>query len=145
MPKRFQQQLIGDIVRRRVAVHPSRTALVWRDLEMSYLELDGVIDQVATGFRSGVKSGDRVALLLHNTREFVFCYYALARLGVVAVPLNVLYSPDGISFFVGKQLGGGRSNSAALLRTHFTKSPRTLAFTMGGGNKWRRSPTPEYY
>ena len=101
MPKRFHQQLIGDIVRRRVAVHPSRTALVWRDLEMSYLELDGVVDQVATGFRLlGVKSGDRVALLLHNTREFVFCYYALARLGVVVVPLNVLYSPEEVAFLL---------------------------------------------
>src|ERR1700694_1383416 len=98
MPKKSQQLLIGDIVRRRVAVHPSRTALVWRDLEMSYLELDGVIDQVAVGFKSlGVKSGDRVALLLHNTREFVYCYYALARLGVIAVPLYVFYSPAEVS------------------------------------------------
>jgi long-chain acyl-CoA synthetase len=101
MAKVPQQQLIGDIVRRRVAVHPSRPALVWRDLEMSYLEMDGVVDQVGTGFkRLGVKQGDRVALLLHNTREFVICYYALARLGVIAVPLNVLYNPEEVAYLI---------------------------------------------
>lgn len=101
MAKIQQQLLIGDIVRRRVAVHPSRTALIWRDLEMSYLELDGMIDQVATGFRRlGVKRGDRVALLLHNTREFVFSYYALARLGAITVPLNVLYDPEEVAYLL---------------------------------------------
>lgn len=101
MAKILQQQLIGDIVRRRVAAHPSRTALVWGDLEMSYLELDGVIDQVAVGFQHlGVGIGDRVALLLHNTREFVFCYYALARLGAIAVPLNVLYNSDEVAYLL---------------------------------------------
>lgn len=101
MAKIQQQLLIGDIVRRRVAVHPSRAALVWRDLELSYLELDGVIDQVATGFRRlGVKRGDRVALLLHNTREFVFSFYALARLGAITVPLNVLYDPEEVAYLL---------------------------------------------
>ncbi len=43
----------------------------------------------------GLHPGDRIALLLGNTYEFVVAYYAIARAGLVVVPLNPAYtSPE---------------------------------------------------
>lgn len=43
----------------------------------------------------GLKSGDKVALLLYNTQSFVLSYFALLGLGVVVIPLNTrLTAPE---------------------------------------------------
>jgi crotonobetaine/carnitine-CoA ligase len=45
--------------------------------------------RVASGFRGlGLESGDRVALMLDNTLEFVETWFGLAAAGLVQVPLN---------------------------------------------------------
>ncbi len=38
--------------------------------------------------RAGVVKGDKVALVLPNVPEFFYFYFAAAKLGAVAVPLN---------------------------------------------------------
>ncbi|NIQ53096.1 MAG: AMP-binding protein, partial [Gammaproteobacteria bacterium] len=51
--------------------------------------------RMAAGLRErGVEPGDHVALMLSNGPEFLFLVFALARLGAVAVPLNVSYKGD---------------------------------------------------
>ena len=46
----------------------------------------------------GVRSGDRVALLLHNRIEFVEALLACHRLAAVAVPINFRLAPDEIEY-----------------------------------------------
>ena len=45
----------------------------------------------------GLRQGDRVALLLGNTYEFVITYYAAARAGLVAVTLNPAYTSSEVA------------------------------------------------
>jgi long-chain acyl-CoA synthetase len=64
-------------------------ALIWRNRVTTYGDLR---DQVAA-FRgglaaSGVVAGDRVALIVGNSPQFVIAYLATIGLGAVAVPLN---------------------------------------------------------
>ena len=45
----------------------------------------------------GVEKGDRVAMLLPNCPEFVIIYFGIAKIGGIAVPLNVRYRVDELA------------------------------------------------
>jgi acyl-CoA synthetase (AMP-forming)/AMP-acid ligase II len=47
---------------------------------------------------SGVRPGDRVALLFANCPELVFSYYACWKIGAIAVPLNVRFAPPELTY-----------------------------------------------
>jgi fatty-acyl-CoA synthase len=69
--------------------HPSREALVCGPERLTYGELAARVGRLAGGLlRLGAQKGDRVAIVLWPGWEFVVLFFALARLGVVAVPLN---------------------------------------------------------
>lgn len=48
----------------------------------------------------GIKKGDRVAILLMNSLEWLPVYFGILKSGALAVPLNYRYSSDEISYCV---------------------------------------------
>jgi len=61
---------------------------------MTYGELRESIARAAQGLADlGVKSGDRVAIVLPNCPEHVVAFYAVLRLGAIVVEHNPLYTP----------------------------------------------------
>lgn len=87
-PAKFLPELLGDNAER----FPDRRALVFFGKALSYKALDAAVDHCAAGLvRLGVRRGDRVALYLPNSPQYVIAFYAALRLGAVAVPCNPLY------------------------------------------------------
>jgi O-succinylbenzoic acid--CoA ligase len=73
-----------------VAHRPHGLALSCGEESVTYAELDTRVARVAGGLKAlGVENGDRVAMVLGNSIEFVVVMFAIARLGAVAVPLNI--------------------------------------------------------
>jgi acyl-CoA synthetase (AMP-forming)/AMP-acid ligase II len=94
---------IGDLLRRRAHLAPSTEALVEPAIgrRLTYRELNARANSVANGLRGiGVSEGDRVALLLMNSAEFVESFYAVAKIGAVNVPLNWRLVPDELEFIL---------------------------------------------
>ncbi len=60
----------------------------------------------------GVARGDRVAVLLTNRIEFIDCWLACVKLGVIVVPINVLYQAREIAHIVTD------AEPAAVITTH---------------------------
>lgn len=70
-------------------LYPDRVALIYADRRWTYGEIEAITNRLGAGLlANGVNPGDRVAMLLPNSPELVFCYYACFRIGAVAVPLN---------------------------------------------------------
>jgi fatty-acyl-CoA synthase len=70
--------------------YPSRPAVIFYDSELNYAELKRDAEHLA-GFlqeECGVRRGDRVALQLHNSPQFVIAYYAILRADAMVVPVN---------------------------------------------------------
>jgi acyl-CoA synthetase (AMP-forming)/AMP-acid ligase II len=97
---RYGQRLVRCFVNRPKSVHamladavarrPEGVALICGDESVTYRELDDAVARAAGGLRAlGVGKGDRVALVLGNSVEFVVVLFAVARLGAVSVPLNI--------------------------------------------------------
>jgi len=51
--------------------------------------------------RDGLKAGDRVAIMLRNSPEWVMCDIAALGLGLVVVPLYTQDRPDNIAYILG--------------------------------------------
>ena len=69
---------------------PQRAALVFYDRVITYAELFQQVEFLA-GFlqkECGVKRGDRVALDMQNSPQFVIAFYAILRADAMVVPVN---------------------------------------------------------
>jgi len=68
----------------------AREALVEGERRLSYAELAARVRARAASWHAlGVRPGERVAILEHNTGAFLEAYFAAAWLGAVLTPLNV--------------------------------------------------------
>ncbi len=75
-----------------------KTAIVFGDRRLSYAELDEASNKVAnTLIRMGVNKGDRVAMLLPNSPEFVIIYFGIVKAGSIAVPLGTNYKVNELA------------------------------------------------
>ncbi|MBA4608037.1 AMP-binding protein [Aeromicrobium sp. Marseille-Q0843] len=78
---------------------PDHLALALGDTRLTYAELDDVHRRVATWMSEhGVSRGDRVAVYLGNSTEFVIAFLALLRLGAVHVPVNPMFQPAELAY-----------------------------------------------
>jgi fatty-acyl-CoA synthase/long-chain acyl-CoA synthetase len=82
-------------------LHRHRTALRMGDDALTYAELDDWSLAVAAQLAdAGVRTGDRVALYLRNSVEFVATDLAIARLGAVKVPINYMLPVHTVRYIV---------------------------------------------
>lgn len=66
-----------------------RTVLISEGQHISYDDLNCWVNSIAYLLKqTGVVKGDKVAIMLPNIPEFVYCYFAAIKLGAVAVHLN---------------------------------------------------------
>ncbi len=83
------QMTMAEALQQVAAARPDQEALVCGDVRLTYRELVARAEALAHGlWRLGIRKGDRVAALLPPGPEFVFLFFALARMGGVMVPLN---------------------------------------------------------
>jgi long-chain acyl-CoA synthetase len=70
--------------------HPDHVAVTFNDLHFTYRDVNERVNRFAQALlKLGVEKGDRVALLLVNSPTYVFAFFAVMKLGAVAVNLNV--------------------------------------------------------
>ncbi|MCG8401196.1 MAG: long-chain fatty acid--CoA ligase [Firmicutes bacterium] len=87
-----------DFMEQAARKHPSQTAIIFMGLKMTYSQLKDSTDRFATALHSmGVTKGDRVAIMLPNCPQAVIAYFAVIRLGAVAVMTNPLYMERELS------------------------------------------------
>lgn len=68
---------------------PEKAAYICGDVAVSYRELDENARRYAAALKDlGIKKGDRVALTTHNIPQLPQLYFALYRLGAIAVPVS---------------------------------------------------------
>ena len=96
------QTNIGQLLTKRTLLNPDNEALfdVAQDRRLTFRELNDETNKVANALSSIVSKGDRVALLLMNSTEFVTTFFAIAKLGAVVVPLNWRLVPDELEFIL---------------------------------------------
>ena len=87
-------------------VYGNKTALIFESSageirQFSYGRLNEEINRTANLFLSlGVEKGDKVALHLDNCPEFIFCWFGLAKIGAIMVPINARFLAEESSWLI---------------------------------------------
>jgi long-chain acyl-CoA synthetase len=84
-PRSVHEMLVTAVARR-----PEGIAVICGAETVTYRELDSIVAKLAGGLKHlGVEKGDRVAMVIGNSIEFIAVMFAIARLGAISVPLNI--------------------------------------------------------
>ncbi len=83
-----------DIVASSARDYPDAPALQFFGRETTYRELMDAVEHAAAALQAlGVGKGDTVAIVLPNCPQHIVAFYAILRLGAIAVEHNPLYTP----------------------------------------------------
>lgn len=97
----YKYQNFYQMLSERVAQTPNSTALFEDDLKLSYKQVQAHSEAVAAYLQQlGVGFGDKVAMLVTNSHEFVISYFAITNIGAVAVPMNTFLKFDEIAYIL---------------------------------------------
>jgi len=94
---------IGELYDRCVQSYGDNTAIVFGDKSYTYREMGRNADCLVNALQKlGLKKGDKIAFLMANCPEYVFCEIAVAKAGCIRVPLAVLLSSNDHIYMVNQ-------------------------------------------
>ncbi|MEJ7815467.1 MAG: long-chain fatty acid--CoA ligase [Rubrobacter sp.] len=83
---------LTDLFRSAVEEHRDKTALTFYGATLDFARLEALSERMAASLAaSGVKKGDRVALMLPNCPHYVISFFAVVRLGAIVTQVNPTY------------------------------------------------------
>ena len=89
----YEEICLPEILERTVRKFSQNSALVFQGYRLSYAQLKEMVDRFAACLCDfGIKPGDAVAILLPNTIPCVVAYFAILKIGAIAVMNNPLYT-----------------------------------------------------
>ena len=84
----------------------SRECLVFEDADgyvvsYTYRAFDDMVNRYANVLlRNGIKKGDKVTIHLANSPEYLFSFFALAKIGAIIIPTNILSGAPEMEYFL---------------------------------------------
>jgi len=84
-----------------VQKHADRPVLIADNKRITYRQLHSAVQAVAPSLKNmGMGKGDKVAIMLPNIPEFVYCCFAVFQSGAVAVLLNTSSTPSELCYLL---------------------------------------------
>ena len=78
---------------------PGRTAVAFYGRSISYRELREAADRLANALaKLGLKKGDRIALYLVNSPQFIISYFAALKCGATVTPISPVYTSHEVKY-----------------------------------------------
>ncbi len=94
---------LGKLLRNTAAQYPDRIAIMTREKDYTYSQLDKAVDLTARRLLAlGVKRGDHIGILCETEPMMIILFYALARIGAVAVIYNTSLKADELAPLVDR-------------------------------------------
>lgn len=82
--------------------YANNVATIYDGQQLSYSSLNQAVNSLGNELKSlGIKKGDNVGIMISNRPEFVISYFAVQKIGAVAVTLNVLSTSHELRYFLG--------------------------------------------
>jgi acyl-CoA synthetase (AMP-forming)/AMP-acid ligase II len=81
--------------------YPNKTAVIQDGDCITYNQLNTLADNLAGHLKTnGITQGDRIALLLENSIDYIIAYYATLKMGAVTAPFNPGLKPDNLAYLL---------------------------------------------
>ncbi len=80
-----------------------RAGYVYQGREITFPEMDEASDRVASAFlRMGIRRGDRIGIIALTQPEWLYTYFAAAKIGAIIVGLNVRYRETELDYMLNQ-------------------------------------------
>jgi len=113
----MEKLTLNTMLADRAERNRDKVFLHFRDMEMTYGELDSVTSRIAGSLRNlGIKKGDRVGILMTNMPEFIESFLGITKSGGIAVPLNPMLKPYELKFIISDSSCAGLIMSGQFIR-----------------------------
>ncbi len=88
---------LGTLIEARAGALGDKPFLYFEERVISFAELNRQVNRAANGLAAlGVKAGVGVAIMMPNSPEWLFVYFATQKIGAYAVPVNVALKGEGL-------------------------------------------------
>jgi crotonobetaine/carnitine-CoA ligase len=92
---------VAAVLEAQAAALGDKPFLLFEDRVIGFAELDRQVNRAANGLAAlGVKSGVAVSIMMPNSPEWLFVYFATQKLGACAVPVNAGLKGEGLRHVV---------------------------------------------
>lgn len=97
-----KQRVLGAVLEEQAAIHGQRVFLDFKgDATVSYQQLNEGANRFANGLLSSrIGRGAKVAVMLPNCPEYLYCWFGLAKIGAVMVPINTAHNGELLQYIV---------------------------------------------
>jgi long-chain acyl-CoA synthetase len=86
--------IVRDFLEKQAVERPNKTAILFREEKITFSDLNTMSNRLANRLLEiGIKKGDRIVLLFQNCPEFCVAYFAVLKIGAIAVILDFRLSP----------------------------------------------------
>ncbi|MCB0223799.1 MAG: AMP-binding protein, partial [Anaerolineae bacterium] len=95
-----------NLLSKRAYLTPDREALLFigdgAPQRYTYAELNARANRLANWLHDdlGIRKGDRVSMLAHNSMAYIDCFYGLAKLGAIFAPLNWRLAANELRYII---------------------------------------------
>ena len=90
-------ETLSGVLEEQARALGDQTFLYFEEREISFAEINRMTNRVANGLAGlGVKPGVGVSIMMPNSPEWLFVYFATQKLGAYAVPVNVALKGEGL-------------------------------------------------
>jgi acyl-CoA synthetase (AMP-forming)/AMP-acid ligase II len=92
---------IGELLEKQTENYSERVFLYFEDQEITYQGFNLTVNRIANAFkRMGVEKGNRMAIMLPNSPEFLYVWMGLNKIGVVEVPINLGFTEVEVTYIL---------------------------------------------
>jgi long-chain acyl-CoA synthetase len=89
----YPEKTLPTILEDMADIYPDQPIIIFKDHAIHYREFNTTVNRFASALQElGVMQGDRVAIHLPNCPQFPIAFYAVLRIGGIAVPCNPIYT-----------------------------------------------------
>src|SRR5436305_8973395 len=89
----------AGMLTRTAGRYPEHIAVVFNDVNLTYRELEALVNAFSHALLDlGISQGQTVCLLMTNRAEYVISWFAIARVGAVASPMNPSYKEREVAY-----------------------------------------------
>ena len=86
--------IVRDYLEKQAKERPTKPAILFKEEKITFSQLNTLSNRLANRLLNvGVKKGDRIVLLFQNCPEFCVAYFAILKIGAIAVVLDFRLSP----------------------------------------------------
>ena len=86
--------IVRDHLEKQAVERPNKVAILFKDEKITFSDLNTQSDRLANRLlNAGIKKGDRIVVLFQNCPEFCVAYFAILKIGAIAVVLDFRLSP----------------------------------------------------